>query len=209
MVRNNLILAGEDTVAADAVVARLLGFNAVDVDYLHMGAARGLGTFDMNRIAVTGDELDRFSRAWSKPKSWYARCNREWRVSRDPNANLAAWKRFTSFGDTLYFEKALGAGAPLAAAAATLRADGSRKGFLWLGLSGKATVTLNGEKIMEEENTTRYRVGQFQKPVELRAGENQLVFRVQEVGAKPVQLAAVLMGPGNNGDSLEGARWTA
>jgi uncharacterized protein (DUF362 family) len=209
MVRNNLILAGEDTVAADAVVARLLGFNAVDVDYLHMGAARGLGTFDMNRIEVVGDELDRFARAWAKPRSWYARCNREWRVSRAPDSSLAAWKRFTSFGDTLYFEKALGAGAPLAAAAATVRAGGSRKGFLWLGLSGKATVTLNGEKIMEEENTTRYRVGQFQKPVELRAGENQLVFRVQEVGNKPVQLAAVLTGPGNNGDSLEGARWTA
>jgi uncharacterized protein (DUF362 family) len=209
MVRSNVILAGEDTVAADAVVARLLGFNGADVDFLQMGAARGLGTFDMNRIEVVGDELDRLSRAWTKPRSWYARCNREWRISREANTNVAAWKRFTSFGDTLFFEKALGAAAPSAAAAATVRADGGRKGILWVGLSGKATVTLNGQQIMEEENTTRYRVGQFQKPIELRAGDNQLVFRVQAVGDKPVQLAAVLMGPGNNGDSLEGARWTA
>ena len=207
MVRSNLVLAGEDTVAADAVVARLLGFQPADIDFLQMGAARGLGTFDLNRIDIVGDELDRLSRPWIKPRTWYARSNREWLVTREPESNVATWKRHTSFGDTLYFAKALNAPAPVYAAAAKVRADGGRKGYLWLGLSGKVAVTLNGEKVMEEENVTRYRVGQFQKAVELRAGENQFVFRVEAVGERPVQMAAVLVGPANNGDSLEGARW--
>ena len=56
-----------------------------------------------------------------------------------------------------------------------MRADGSRKGFLWLGLSGKVTVMLNGQQIAEEENITRYRVGQVQKPIELRAGDNLFI----------------------------------
>jgi len=209
MVRSNLVLAGEDTVAADAVVARLLGFQPADIDFLQMGAARGLGTFDLNRIDIVGDELDRLSRPWIKPRTWYARSNRDWLVTREPESNPATWKRHTSFGDTLYFAKAVDAPAPVYAAAAKVRADGSRKGYLWLGLSGKAAVTLNGEKIMEEENVTRYRVGQFQKAVELQPGENQFVFRVASVGERPAQMAALLVGPANNGDSLEGARWAS
>jgi hypothetical protein len=120
---------------------------------------------------------------------------------------MAAWKRHTSFGDTLYFSQAVEAPGQVFAAAAKVRADGARKGFLWLGLSGKVAVTLNGVKMMEEENATRYRVGQFQKAVELRPGENQLVFRVDAAGGRPPQMAAFLTGPANNGDSLEGARW--
>ena len=208
MVRNNLVVAGEDTVATDAVVARLLGFNPADIDYLHMGAARGLGTYNLAQIDIVGDELDRLSRAWIKPRTWYARCNRDWMVTREPESNIASWKRHTSFGDTLYFAKALSGPAQLAAAAAKVRAGGNLKGFLWLGLSGKAQVMLNGTKIAEEENTTRYRVGQVQKAVELRPGENQFVFRVEAIGDRPLQLAAVLVGSANNGDSLEGAGWT-
>ena len=208
MLRNNLVLAGEDTVSTDAVVARLLGFNPLDIDYLQMGAARGLGTLDMNQIDVVGDELDRLARPWIKPRAWYARCNRDWVVTGEPQSDVTTWKRHTSPGDTLYFAKALGSSAPAFAAAAKVRADGSRKGFLWLGLTGKVTVTLNGASFLEQRNTTRHRVGQIQAPIELRPGENQLLFRVETVGERPAQLSAVLIGPSNSGDSLDGTRWT-
>jgi len=78
-----------------------------------------------------------------------------------------------------------------------------------MGLSGKAIVLLNGEKILEEETVTRYRVGQVQKAIELRPGENQLVIRLQSAGQKPLQMSAVLVGSANNGDSLDGIRWSA
>jgi hypothetical protein len=209
MLRNNLVLAGENAVAADAVVARLLGFNPLDIDFLHMGAARGLGTLDMNQIEVVGDELDRLARPWVKPRSWYARCNREWAVTNKPESGEATWKRHTSTGDTLYFAETLGGPAPAFAAAAKVRADGIRKGSLWLGLTGKVTVTLNGVNLLEDRNTARHRVGQIQHAVELRPGENRFLFRVESVGDKAPLLSAVLIGPINNGDSLEGTRWTA
>ena len=208
IVRTNLVLAGEDTVAADALVAGLLGFNPADIDYIRMGAARNLGTYDLNRIEVVGDEPDRFSRKWGKPRTWYAPCNRDWRVTRDPASEVGRWTRHTAFGDRLDFAAAAGGEAPGYAAAATVRSDGPRKGFLWVGLSGKATVELNGRKIMEEEGLTRFRVGQYQQPVELRAGENQLIFRIQPANSR-AWLSAVLVGAENNGDSLQGASWVA
>jgi hypothetical protein len=206
IVRSNIILAGEDTVATDAVVAKLLGFNPADIDYLRMAVARNLGTFDYNRIEVAGDDPVRYARKWAKARQWYAACNRAWRVTREPDSNPGGWTAHTSFGDYLDLSKAAGGPAPAYAASARVRADGNRKGFLWMGLGGKATVLLNGQKIMEEEGLTRFRVGQYQQPIELRPGENQLVFRVQPANDR-AQLAVLLVGAANDGDSLEGATW--
>jgi hypothetical protein len=61
---------------------------------------------------------------------------------------------------------------------------------------------------MAEENLTRFRIGQFQKPVELRSGENLLVFSVHSDGV-PAQLSVLLVGPRNDGDTVEGIRWMA
>lgn len=208
MIRTNLVMAGEDPVAMDAMAATLLGYNPADIDYLHMGAARGLGTYDLNRIEVVGDEPDRYAGKWGKPRSWYARCNREWRVTRDPSAEHRNWMRHTSFGDMLDMVAATGGEAPAYAALATVRSDGARKGMLWVGLSGTGSVELNGRQIMQEEGLTRFRAGQFQQAVELRPGENQFLFRVQPVNRKAA-LSALLVGPENNGDSLRGTSWMA
>jgi hypothetical protein len=129
-------------------------------------------------------------------------------VTREPDSNPSRWTAHTAFGDFLDLPKAAGGSAPAYAAQARVRADGNRKGFLWLGLSGKATVLLNGQKIMQEEGLTRFRVGQYQQPIELRPGENQFVFRVEPANDR-AQLAVVLVGPANDGDSLEGAAWLA
>lgn len=209
MVRNNVILAGEDPVAVDAAVSVLLGFKPADIDYLHMGAARGLGAYDLKQVELVGDELDRLVRPFAKPRSWYARCNRLWRVTENPQTNPASWKRHTSFGDTLYAEKALGKGVTSFAALAKVRCGGPRKGFLWMGLSGKTVVSLNGQKFMEGENATRYRIGQLQQPIELAPGENELLFRVEALGGRAPQMAALLIGPDNDGDSLDGVEWLA
>jgi hypothetical protein len=60
---------------------------------------------------------------------------------------------------------------------------------------------------MQEESVTRFRVGQFQQAVELRPGENQLMIRMEAVGERTPQVAALLVGQANNGDSLEGIEW--
>ena len=84
-----------------------------------------------------------------------------------------------------------------------------KKHLTRLGLTGKMAVTLNGEKILEQENTTRYRVGQVQKDIVLRAGDNRFVFQGEALGDRPLQFAAVLVDSANTGDSLEGGRWSA
>ncbi len=207
MIRTNLVMAGEDPVALDSAAARLTGFNPADIDYLRMAVARNIGTYDLNRIEIIGDEPDRYARKWAKPRSWWARSNRDWKVTGDASADIARWKRHTSFGDMLDLVAAAG-DAPAYAASATVKSDGARKGFLWVGLSGKGTVELNGRQVMQEEGTTRFRVGQFQQPVELRPGENQLIFKVQPANGRAA-VAALLVGEDNKGDSMEGATWVA
>jgi hypothetical protein len=206
MVRTNLVLAGEDPVAADAIVARILGFKGVDIDYLRMGAARKIGTYDEKQIEVIGDEPDKYQHKWGKPRTWYAPCNRSWRVTKDPSLDVNRWAKYASFGDRLDLPTATGGTATSYAALGVVRSDGNRKGFLWLGASGKVTVLLNGQQIMQEEGLTRYRVGQFQQAVELRPGENQFLFKVEPAQEKAA-ISAVLVGQGNDGDSLDGAVW--
>jgi hypothetical protein len=102
----------------------------------------------------------------------------------------------------------VGGAAPAYAATARVRADGNRKGYLWLGLTGKAKVLLNGQKILEEEGLTRFRVGQYEQPVELRPGENQLVFQVQPANDR-AYLSALLVAADNSGDTIDGITWLA
>jgi uncharacterized protein (DUF362 family) len=205
MIRSNMVVAGEDAVATDTMLAYLMGFNPWDIEYLHMAASRETGTSDMGRIDALGDDPGRLRRLWAKPQNWFGRCNREWLLTNNPESSLAAWQRHTARTDTVDFPKVLGA-APAYSAAVKVRATGSRKAFLWVGTRGRVTASLNGQKVLEEENRTRYRIGQFRTPVELRSGENLLVFRVEAL-AEQAQLSTLLVGLRNDGDTLEGIRW--
>jgi uncharacterized protein (DUF362 family) len=208
-VRSNVILAGEDPVATDALMARLIGYQHTDIEYLHMASQRLMGTMDFRNIDVLGDDPDRLRRKWGKPNNWYGRCNRQWLVTQDPAADLKAWARLTSPVDTLHFaqwQRPASASTTYKSAVKVV-ADGNRKAFLWVGARGRVTAFLNGEKVMEEEGTTRYRPGQFQAPVALRSGENLLTFEMKPLGDQ-ADLSALLVGPENDGDTVEGIRWT-
>jgi uncharacterized protein (DUF362 family) len=209
--RSNIILAGEDPVATDALAATLIGYQAADIEYLHMASARGMGTMDLRKgVDVIGDDPERLRRRWGKARNWYGRGNRVWLVTQDPKADMKAWARYTSPTDTLKFTRwqAPSSDATVYKAAVRVIADGARKAYLWAGARGRITAYLNGEKVMEEEGITRYRVGQFQKAVELRSGENLIVFEMKPIGGQ-ADLSLVLAGPQNDGDTVEGIRWTA
>jgi uncharacterized protein (DUF362 family) len=53
----NLILAGGDSVAVDAVAARLMGFDPLSIPYIRMCHERGLGTGDMKDIEIVGEDI--------------------------------------------------------------------------------------------------------------------------------------------------------
>ena len=168
-----------------------------------------MGTIDMAKCEVVGTELDRFQRRWAKPDPWHGRGNREWLISTDPLAPLASWNHYGASTDTLNLSRWLGKD-PKAAVGVAVRvyAEGYRKAFLWTGLRGRLTTFLNGEKVAEDENFTTYRVGQFQTPVELQPGENLLLFRLQPHSGEGL-LSALLVGTRNDGDTVEGIRWSA
>jgi uncharacterized protein (DUF362 family) len=194
-VRTNLVFAGEDPVLADAMAAKLMGFAPWDMEFLHLAARRGMGSMELEKAAVVGDDAERFMRRWEKPKQWYGRCNREWRL-RGMNGR---WEAYTAPYDTVEMSGWRGAAAEVAA-------DRHVKGYLWLGVRGKVGVRLDGERITELMSDTTYRVGQFQLPVELKPGVHRLEFDVEPVGGKAA-LSLLVTGWRNDGDTAEGIRW--
>ena len=54
-IRRNVVFAGKDPLALDAVSAHYMGINPLDLDYLHWSYARGHGnSFDLNMIEIEG-----------------------------------------------------------------------------------------------------------------------------------------------------------
>lgn len=53
----NLILAASDSVAIDAIAARLMGFDPLSIPFLRMAHERGLGVADPRDIELVGDEV--------------------------------------------------------------------------------------------------------------------------------------------------------
>jgi uncharacterized protein (DUF362 family) len=53
----NLILAGGDSLAVDAVAARMMGFEPMSIPFIRMAHERGLGVGDPAEIEVVGDDV--------------------------------------------------------------------------------------------------------------------------------------------------------
>jgi uncharacterized protein (DUF362 family) len=53
----NLILAASDSVAIDAIAARLMGFDPMSIPFLRMAHERGLGIADPKQIELVGDDV--------------------------------------------------------------------------------------------------------------------------------------------------------
>jgi uncharacterized protein (DUF362 family) len=53
----NILLASKDQVAIDAVAARLMGFNPMDIKYIHLAHRAGLGVGKPEEIQLVGDDI--------------------------------------------------------------------------------------------------------------------------------------------------------
>ena len=65
----NIILASSDQVAIDAIAARLMGFNPLEIPYLKWSQDRGLGTADPSKIDVVGIDISDMNFEFSTKKS--------------------------------------------------------------------------------------------------------------------------------------------
>ncbi len=54
---HNVILAGADSVAIDAIAAKLMGFEPMDIPYIKMATEMGLGEGRPEKIEIAGDDI--------------------------------------------------------------------------------------------------------------------------------------------------------
>lgn len=66
----NLILASGDPVAIDAVAAKLMGFEPMDIPYIRMLHERGLGAGDLKEIEVAGEDISGIDFRFKAKKSF-------------------------------------------------------------------------------------------------------------------------------------------
>ena len=66
-VEMNLVIAGTDTVAVDAVSASIMGFEPMEVPAIRCAGTDGLGEMDLNRIDIVGEPLNRVRRFFKRP----------------------------------------------------------------------------------------------------------------------------------------------
>jgi len=65
----NLLLAASDSVAIDAIAARLMGFDPLSIPFLRMAHDRGLGIADPRHIELVGDDVSEENFGFSTKKS--------------------------------------------------------------------------------------------------------------------------------------------
>ena len=65
----NLVLASSDSVAIDAIAARLMGFDPMSIPFLRMAHERGLGVADVRDLEMVGDDVSRENFGFKTRKS--------------------------------------------------------------------------------------------------------------------------------------------
>ncbi len=65
----NLILASGDSVAIDAIAAKIMGFEPLDIPYIRMCHDRGLGVGDPEEIEVIGEDISEINFEFKSKKS--------------------------------------------------------------------------------------------------------------------------------------------
>jgi len=66
----NLILASGDSVAIDAIAAKLMGFDPLQIPYLRMCQERGLGVADPANIEIVGEDISEIDFGFHSKKSF-------------------------------------------------------------------------------------------------------------------------------------------
>ncbi len=69
-VQMNLVIAGKDLVAVDAVAGAIMGLDPLEISHLQAAHAAGLGENDLSRITVKGTPIEKVRRKFKEPVSW-------------------------------------------------------------------------------------------------------------------------------------------
>jgi len=89
-IQHNVVVAGSDPLATEAVANVTMGFNPLDLELLYLAAIKGFGTFDLKKIRVVGREPETVQRHFLKSRihtlgarhpRFYGRGIRRWLVA--------------------------------------------------------------------------------------------------------------------------------
>jgi hypothetical protein len=69
-VHHNVIIAGANAVAVDAVGAAVMGFNPADIRYLQLAERKGFGGWEVDLIWTRGNSVEQARRVFRKPAGW-------------------------------------------------------------------------------------------------------------------------------------------
>ena len=65
----NFILASADSVAIDAIAAKMMGYDPMEIPYIRMCDEMGLGVGNPNRIEILGENIDDVNFGFTTKKS--------------------------------------------------------------------------------------------------------------------------------------------
>ena len=68
----NRVLASADQVAIDAVAAKMMGFEPMDIEFIRLAHERGLGCGDMSQIEVVGEDISKVNWRFSGVENTFA-----------------------------------------------------------------------------------------------------------------------------------------
>jgi len=69
-VHHNVIVAGANAVAVDAVAAAVMGFQPRDLLFLRYAAKKGLGTYELDAICTCGNTIAEVQRKFTRESTW-------------------------------------------------------------------------------------------------------------------------------------------
>ena len=199
-VRMNTVLAGPDIVAVDAVCAQVMGMNPDDIEYLTLGAFKGLGQCDLSAIKVNGDKVEEVARKFEKIPGFYGQGNRLWALKGPvdlekglpdiwdlkviPGEN--GWSRPAYFSHDMidldrYYEGPERC-AVYAYCEFTVPESGAAQ--LWAGSDEGMTVWIDGEEVYSYTGSRKHRLPNDVVKVALKEGMSRLLVRVEQTWGK-------------------------
>ena len=207
-VKRNIIIAGQNAVAVDAVGATLMGFNPWDLEYLHLAQVKNLGSFDLKKIDIIGESIDRLKYDFSKPlmrpdnTPYVGRANRTWlfngiyqstnleidflgnESSVKPYEGMVSggnqWQIWTGSADRLDLKQVFGDEAEqcIVYAFTYIYASDDVDAELLIGVDDGIKVYLNEQEIFSENQTNSYSFPEHRIPVSLSSGTNTLLCKL-------------------------------
>jgi len=185
---HNVVVAGADPVAADAVASAVMGFDPLDLDYLYYAAQKGFGTLDLDRITTIGKPIAAVSRrfrsaAGRKGIAFAARGSWTWRVQ---DGNGGPWQvchsqeRYIDL--TRHFETP---SLERACAEVDVLSDETQPGQLWASADGRLRIELNGQVVVDQQTDTEHQFAEHRVPIELGRGSNLLRVTVERSPGGP------------------------